>query len=206
MDNAGFDDATGSIGGSSVEDAIELLKRRKEEDAARRRELACDEYRLVKREPKEIASAIAMGMVLMRLGLRTPDATRLDGMMSGSAMDLIARLQRASDALPTGSAGEVLVRAIDLHAAELEAEGIYAAWLRKAEAYFEEARSWLEVGVDFREHGDWRLKSMTPRQRDYLRATCAILQIDLPGDLRRGSAHDWLDRMGASLRYRGVRT
>ena len=99
----------------------------------------------------------------------------------------------------------MLVRAIDLGAAELQAEGIYVAWKRRADAYFEEHAEWLARDLELRENGAWRHRPMTDGQEALIRHTCAILQIDLPGHLLRGSAHDWVERMGANLRYRGVR-
>jgi hypothetical protein len=189
---------------TGIDDALAALEARKLEDAARRRTLAKDEYRLVKREPKEIAGAIALGMVLTRRGLRAADSWPLDGLLSGSMSDFMVRAGAIAEALPHLDLGAALVRIIDGSLAELQAAGMYAAWKRKAHAYFAEHRAWLDEDAALRLDGAWRAKEMTAGQQELIRATCAILQIDLPGHLLRGSAHDWIDANGASLRYRGI--
>lgn len=173
-------------------------------NALRRRALLTSDTTLVKRDPKDITGAIALGFVLRGRGLGAPDSWRLDGLLSESVDELIRRLSEASQHLPNGDAGAVLVRAIDLAAAELAAKGEYAAWKRRADRYFAEHEAWLAADEEMRLTGAWRERRMTMDQQDQIRATCALLEIDLPGHLLRGSAHDWLDAARANLRYRGI--
>lgn len=173
-------------------------------DAIRRRALLASVTTWVKRDPKDIAGAIALGFVLRGRGLGAADSWRLDGLLGESVGELIARLTTASHQLPDGDAGAVLVRAIDLAAAELTAKGEYAAWKRRADRYFSEHHAWLAADDEMRATGSWRDLRMTMGQQDLIRATCALLEIDLPGHLMRGSAHDWLDTARANLRYRGI--
>lgn len=55
-----------------------------------------------------------------------------------------------------------------------------------------------------RTSGKWREQRMTMAQQEQVRATCAPLEMDLPGHQLRGSAHDWLDAARANLCYRGI--
>jgi hypothetical protein len=173
-------------------------------NALRRRALLAAGTTLVKRDPKDVAGAIALGFVLRGHGLGAADSWRLDGLLGESVDELVQRLTEASRHLPNGDAGAVLVRAIDLAAAELAAKGEYAAWKRRADRYFDEHDGWLAAAAEMRTAGRWRALRMTMGQQDLIRATCALLDIDLPGHLVRGSAHDWLDAARANLRYRGI--
>lgn len=181
-----------------------LLIARHTANALRRRALLAANTTLVQRDPKDVAGAIALGFVLRGRGLGAADSWRLDGLLSGSVDELIQRLTEAAHHLPGGDAGAVLVRAIDLAAAELAARGEYAAWKRRADRYFSEHDAWLAADEEMRLTGGWRQRRMTMGQQDLIRATCALWEIDLPGHLLRGSAHDWLDAARANLRYKGV--
>lgn len=197
-------DMTGSAGGLDLERLRVALGARHTADALRRRALLASGTTWVKRDPKDVASAIALGFVLRRRGMGAADSWRLDGLLGESVAEMIARLTAASRQLPDGDAGAVLVRAIDLAAAELAAKGEYAAWKRRADRYFDEHDAWLAAEDEMRTAGNWRGLCMTMDQQDLIRATCALLEIDLPGHLMRGSAHDWLDAAHANLRYRGI--
>lgn len=183
-----------------------MLAARHAADAIRRRTLLEQDHVLVKRDPKDVAGAIALGFVLVGRGLRAVDSWRLDGLLGESVDELIERLRTASTHLPNRDAGAVLVRAIDLGVAELNAKGEYAAWRRRADRYFTEHDEWLAADGALRESGEWRFLGMTSGQQELVRATCALVELDLPGHVLRGSAHDWLERKRANLLYRGVRT
>lgn len=194
-------DIEGEAAGSASE---AMLITRHTANALRRRTLLAVGTTLVKRDPKDVAGAIALGFVLRSRGLGAADSWRLDGLLSGSVDELIRRLTEAARYLPGGDAGAVLVRAIDLAAAELSARGEYTAWKRRADRYFEEHDTWLAADEEMRLTGGWRQRRMTMGQQDLIRATCALWETDLPGHLLRGSAHDWLDAARANLRYKGL--
>ncbi len=202
-DGAAIDMSAGidALSGERLRTALAI---RHTADALRRRALLSSDAVWVRRDPKDVAGAIALGFVLRGRGLGAADSWRLDGLLGESVGELIARLTAASHQLPNGDAGAVLVRAIDLAAAELAAKGEYAAWKRRAHRYFDEHNAWLAADNETRTTGSWRDLRMTMAQQDLIRATCALLEIDLPGHLMRGSAHDWLDAARANLRYRGI--
>jgi hypothetical protein len=206
-DNAGDAaaiDMSTSIDAPSAEQMGKVLAARHTADALRRRALLSGDAVWVRRDPKDVAGAIALGFVLRGRGLGAADSWRLDGLLGESVGELVARLTAAARQLPDGDAGAVLVRAIDLAAAELAAKGEYAAWKRRADRYFEEHEAWLAADDEIRTTGRWRDLRMTMGQQDLIRATCALLEIDMPGHLMRGSGHDWLDAARANLRYRGI--
>lgn len=196
-------DMAGNSSGFVPETAHAALIARHTANALRRRALLAAGTTLVKRDPKDVAGAIALGFVLRGRGLGAADSWRLDGLLSEDADELVRRLTEASRHVPSGDAGAVLVRAIDLAAAELAAKGEYAAWKRRADRYFAEHETWLAADEEMRLSGAWRQRRMTMGQQDLVRATCALIETDLPGHLLRGSAHDWLDAARANLRYRG---
>lgn len=197
-------DMTGDAAAFTPEQMNASLTARHTENALRRRALLTAGTTLVKRDPKDVAGAIALGFVLRGRGLGAADSWRLDGLLGESVDELIQRLAAAARHLPGGDAGAVLVRAIDLAAAELAAKGEYAAWKRRADRYFDEHDAWLAAEEEIRLTGAWRQRRMTMGQQDLIRATCALLETDLPGHLLRGSAHDWLDAARANLRYKGL--
>ena len=197
-------DMAAGAGGLDTEQLRTALTARHTANALRRRVLLSSNEVWVKRDPKDVAGAIALGFVLRGRGLGAADSWRLDGLLGESVAELIGRLNAAAHQLPEGDAGAVLVRAIDLAAAELAAKGEYAAWKRRADRYFAEHEAWLAVDEEMRSSGKWREQRMTMAQQEQVRATCALLEIDLPGHQLRGSAHDWLDAARANLRYRGI--
>lgn len=207
-DNANFNDATINMGANydalSENHLHKSLASRHTAAALRRRALLSSATTWVKRDPKDVAAAIGLGFVLRGRGLGAADSWRLDGLLGESVGELIARLTAAAHQLPDGDAGTVFVRAIDLAAAELAAKGEYLAWKRRADRYFDEHDAWLAADGEMRATGGWRDLRMTMGQQDLIRATCTLLEIDLPGHLMRGSAHDWLDAARANLRYRGI--
>lgn len=151
-DNAGDAaaiDISTSIDAPSAEQMRKVLAARHTTDALRRRALLSSDAVWVKRDPKDVAGAIALGFVLRGRGrgrgLGAADSWRLDGLLGESVGELISRLTAAARQLPEGDAGAVLVRAIDLAAAELAAKGEYAAWKRRADRYFEEHEAWLDA-------------------------------------------------------------
>ena len=199
----GFDGARGATQ-IATEQMPASLTARYTANALRRRALLAAGTTLVRRDPKDVAGAIALGFVLRGRGLGAADSWRLDGLLAESVDELIRRLTDAARHLPNGDAGAVLVRAIDLAAVELAAKGEYAAWKRRADRYFDEHEAWLAADDELRTARRWRDLRMTMGQQDLIRATCALLEIDLPGHLLRGGAHDWLGSARANLRYRGI--
>lgn len=161
-----------------------------------------EEFRLVKREAKDVAHNIALGAVLVRRGLRHADSWKLDGLLSLTAAEFATRFGAAAAALPGKAAGTVLVRVIDEGGDPLCQIGRAAAWRRKMKEYWDEHRGWLQADRELREAGMWRGRRMSTGQAEVIRATCAILEADLPGNLLRGPAHDWIEKNGAIVRYR----
>lgn len=174
--------------------------------AIQRRIVLQGEHTLVKRDPRDMASAIALGFVCVRLGLRAADSWRLEGLFSETIDEVIERLRVAARHFDgnRASAGAVFVRALDLGSPELAAKGEYEAWHRRALKYFEEHEAWLSLEPEVRNSGSWRVGKMSRDQQELIRQTCAILEMDLPGHMNCGTAHDWLAQFRANLAYRGA--
>ncbi|MDX3910181.1 MAG: hypothetical protein QHC67_10225 [Sphingobium sp.] len=201
-----IDMRTRLVDGADLAQARDALRARHAEYAIHRRALLQGDHSLVKRDPRDMASAIALGFTLVRIGLRAKDSWRLEGLLNETVDEVVERLLKAASHFKDQNTpvGLVLVRALDLGAYELMGRGEYEAWRRRALRYFEEHEAWLAAEPELRESGAWRDRRMSTDQQEMIRATCALIEIDLPGQLLRGSAHDWLSSFRASLTYRGA--
>ncbi len=170
--------------------------------AERRRALIEPAYRTVLANPSEIHHKIALGAVLVGLGLTASDADAVAGLLGSYADQVIADCETAVEPDPVATFGTALVRVIDRHERELTAGGLFESWARRLAAYQEDRAEWLARDVEFRLQGAWRAEAMTRGQRWLVRVTCRIRYLDLPGHLSRGDAADWLDAHGANVTYR----
>ncbi len=170
--------------------------------AERRRTLVEPRYKTVVANPSEVHHKIALGAVMATIGLSAIDADALAGVMATIADQVMADMDDLIDADPFASFGKLLVTMIDRHDRSLTARGLYESWLRRLAIYIEDRAEWLARDAEFRLGGAWRLLDMTRGQRWLIRVTCRIRRVDLPGDLSRGEAADWLDENGANMNYR----
>ncbi len=169
--------------------------------ADRRRALVEPAYKTVIANPSQLHHKITIGAVCTNEGMAAGDADALAGLLALSATEFADRITIAAKANPTMHAGRLIVSMLDTCARELSAKGLFETWQRRLSIYAEDRAEWLARDEEFRLNGLWRLEAMTTNQRWLVRVTCQILRIDLPGDLSRGDAADWLSRNGANLNY-----
>lgn len=170
--------------------------------AQRRRALIEPAYKTVVANPSEVHHKITLGAVLVAIGLAAGDADAVAGMLALNADEVMADMDALIDADLSATFGRALVAMIDRHDRDLSARGLYEAWARRLAAYHEARAEWLARDAEFRLGGAWRQEVMTRGQRWLVRVTCRIRRVDLPGNLSRGDAADWLETHGANLNYR----
>lgn len=169
--------------------------------AERVRALVEPRYKTVVASPTEIHNKIALGGVLVNIALSAVDADALAGLLALYADEVVGDLDRLIDADPLASFGTVLVNHIDRHDRDLSARGLFETWQRRLAAYQEDRAEWLARDEEYRLDGAWRHEAMTRGQRWLIRVTCRLRRIDLPGQLARGDAADWIEAHGGNLNY-----
>ena len=167
--------------------------------AERRRALVAPRYKTVVAEPSEVHNKIALGGVLVNLGLSAIDADALAGLLAFWADQFCA--DELIDIDPSVSLGKAIVRMFDRYDRDLSARGLYETWARRLAAYEEDRAEWLARDAELRLEGAWRAEGMTRDQRWLMRVTCRLRHIDVPGHLARGDAADWLEARGANMNY-----
>lgn len=170
--------------------------------AERRRAIITPRYKTVVAEPTEVHNKIALGGVLVNIGLSAIDADALAGLLAFWADQVWSDMDELIDTDPSVSFGQAIVMMIDRHDRDLSARGLYETWARRLAAYDADRVDWLARDEEYRLEGAWRNEAMTRDQRWLLRVTCRLRRIDVPGHLSRGRAADWLEAHGANMNYR----
>jgi len=170
--------------------------------AARRRALIAPSYKTIVAEPTEVHNKIALGGVLVNIGLSAIDADALAGLLAFWADQVFSDIDELIDTDPSVSLGQAIVMMIDRHDRDLSARGLYETWTRRLAAYDQDRAEWLARDEEYRLEGAWRAEGMTRDQRWLMRVTCRLRRIDVPGHLSRGNAADWLEAHGANMNYR----
>lgn len=170
--------------------------------AERRRRLIEPAYKTVAANPTDMHHKITLGAVMVNAGMRAYDADALAGLLAGTGHHMLALAEELVDTDPAASLGTVLIRLLDGQERELAARGLFLTWQRRLVTYAEDRAEWLARDEDYRLEGAWRNEPMTADQRWLVRVTCRVRHLDLPGDLRRGEAADWLEQHGANLSYK----
>lgn len=170
--------------------------------AERRRALIAPRYKTVVAEPTEVHNKIALGGVMVNIGLSATDADALAGLLAFWADQVWGDMDELIDTDPSVSFGQAIVMMIDRHDRDLSARGLYETWTRRLAAYDEDRAEWLTRDAEYRLEGAWRMESMTRDQRWLIRVTCRLRCIDVPGHLSRGDSADWLEAHGANMNYR----
>ena len=168
----------------------------------RRLALIAPRYKTVIAEPSEVHHKIALGGVLANHGLSAIDADALAGLLAFRADQVFGAIDELISADPSLSFGQAIVTMIDRNGRDMSARGQYETWVRRLAAYDEDRNEWLARDEEFQLDGAWRTEGMTRGQRWLIRVTCRLRGIDLPGQLSRGDAADWLEAHGANLNYR----
>ena len=170
--------------------------------AERRRALVAPQYKTVVAEPREVHNKIALGGVLVNIGLSAIDADALAGLLAFWADQVLSDMDELIDIDPLVTFRQAIVMMIDRYDRDLSARGLYETWTRRLAAYDEDRAEWLARDEEFRLEGAWREEGMTRDQRWLIRVTCRLRGIDVPGHLSRGHAADWLQAHGANMNYR----
>jgi hypothetical protein len=170
--------------------------------AARRRALVAPRYKTVVAEPREVHNKIALGGVLVNIGLSAIDADALAGLLAFWADQVWSDVDELIDTDPSVTLGQAIVMMIDRYDRDLSARGLYETWLRRVATYDADRAEWLARDEEYRLEGAWRDAGMTRDQRWLMRVTCRLRRIDVPGHLSRGDAADWLEAHGANMNYR----
>lgn len=168
----------------------------------RRRALIEPALKTVVTNPTDLHHKITLGAVLVNIGLAAIDADALAGLLALNADQIVADIDDQIDADPSATFGQMLIAVIDRNERVLSARGLFETWQRRLAAYIEDRAEWLARDKEYRLEGAWRYEDMTRGQRWLVRVTCRIRHIDLPGNLSRGDAADWLEAHGANLNYR----
>jgi hypothetical protein len=187
---------------ADADDRIGALSKQRAAVAERRRHLIEPAYKTVAANPTDMHHKIGLGAVLVHAGMRAYDADALAGLLASNGHHMLALGDELVDEDPGASLGTILTRLLDAQERELAARGLFATWRRRLDAYGDDRAEWLARDEEFRLEGAWREAPMTSGQRWLVRVTCRVRHLDLPGDLLRGEAADWLDANGANLNYR----
>lgn len=169
--------------------------------AERRRHLIEPAYKTVVANPTDMHHKITLGAVMVNAGMCAYDADALAGLLDSTGYHMLALADELVDDDPGASLGTILARLLDAQERDLAARGLFLTWQRRLSAYAEDRAEWLARDEEFRLEGAWRHEPMTADQRWLVRVTCRIRHLDLPGDLRREEAADWLEQHGANLNY-----
>ena len=206
MNSQIYENADGQPDIDRVLDAADTGIARLAEDRAalaeRRRALIAPRFKTVVAEPTEVHNKIALGGVLVNIGLSAIDTDALAGLLAFWADQVWGDMDELISADPSVSFGQAIVMMIDRYDRDLSARGLYETWARRLAAYDEDRGEWLARDEEYRLEGAWRAEGMTRDQRWLVRVTCRLRRIDLPGNLSRGDAADWLEAQGANMNYR----
>lgn len=137
-------------------------------------------------------------------GLGPQDGDALKALLSGTLTDLT----NYAEGLPRAhsmSLLELVVSIISRHEVILTALAAELQWKQRKAAYERDCSAWKAAEPNCAP--TWRDKPMTRGQRFLVADTAALLGIEIPEDMDRGAAADWLDANTANvvLRLEGDR-
>jgi hypothetical protein len=129
-------------------------------------------------------------------GLGPQDADALKALLNGTLDDL-ANYAGGLPQTHSMSLLELIVSIISRYDADLTALAAALQWEQRKTAYERDCLAWkaAEPTCD----PAWRDKPMTRGQRFLIADTAALLEIEIPEDMDRGAAADWLDANNANV-------
>lgn len=151
-------------------------------------------------EPHRDHHAYHLGGDLFYCGLATGDALAMMGLMSTGPANVARRLLEAAKTAPHMYVARLWPRIIDANREEYEARGRYVSWQRRW-AHYKEGLDGFLATADI-EGDTWRNLHMSSAQRHLVQDSAIMLDIDVPDEMTRGEAHDWLMSNGANVTYR----
>lgn len=151
-------------------------------------------------EPHRDHHAYVLGADLFYCGLATEDGFAMMGLMSTGPANVARLLLEAAEAMPNIYVARLWPRLIGTNRVEYDARGRYVSWQRRWARYKEDLDGFLAT-ADI-EGDTWRDLHMSSAQRHLVQDSAIMLDIDIPEEMTRGAAHDWLMRHGANVVYR----
>lgn len=140
-----------------------------------------------------------LGAEWSRLGLGYDDCDALRALLDMSILSFLDASAAIVDRerMPLGVVIAELIAIDHLALSEL---GVAALHDRLARKYHEDCEQWASQPEHVKQ-GDWRLKPPSRGQRMLMIRNAQALNIDLPGEVTSGEAHDWIAATGGNLRY-----
>ncbi len=151
-------------------------------------------------EPHRDHHAYHLGADLFYCGLATGDALAMMGLMSTGPANVARLLSDAARSAPHIYVTRLWPSLIDANRDEYEARGRHVGWQRRWSRYCALSDSW-SARTDSKD-SNWRDLHMTSGQRHLVQDCSILLDIDIPEEMTRGQAHDWLMQNGANVIYR----
>lgn len=151
-------------------------------------------------EPHRDSHAYHLGADSFYCGLATGDALAMMGLMSTGPTNVARLLLDAAEATPNIYVARLWPRIIDANRDEYEARGRHVSWQRRWARYKEDLDGFFAT-ADI-EGDTWRDLHMSSAQRHLVQDSAIMLDIDIPEEMTRGRAHDWLMSNGANVTYR----
>lgn len=151
-------------------------------------------------EPHRDHHAYHLGADLFYCGLATGDGLALMGLMSTGPANVARLLLDAAKTTPNIYVARLWPRIVNASRDEYEARGRYVSWQRRWARYKEDQDGF--VAMISPNNDGWRDLHMSSDQRHLVQDSAIMLDIDIPEELTRGEAHDWLMRHGANVVYR----
>ena len=145
---------------------------------------------------ERVYSAVCLAGALIDNGLSHRDADTFYALLKLDlptfqtlAQEISGHLELALDAL--------IGAVIEQHETQLRNQAAVLRWDKRKTAYEADRSSWEDVRND---KGDnWRQKPMTAGQRFLASDACILLDIEMPEEMNRGAAAEWLDANCANI-------
>jgi hypothetical protein len=121
------------------------------------------------------------------------------------ARDYVRELAPFAQEAPETAIVEIELKAVLANLAGWIAKGRERLYEAARAAYKAECANFSEWAANNPGADQWKDKPATRAQWMLIRRTAVALDLDdVPTKLSRGDAHDWLDRNGANIRYKGA--
>lgn len=143
---------------------------------------------------KRLYDAVSLAGPLIDRGLKAGDAEALLGLLLLPARAIFDTLS-SIDGWKSRQAIELIPEIIERDGLYLKNVAQLVLWQRRKLNYEADKASWLKADVGT----GWRKQPMSLGQKYLVQSTAAILLIEIPVGMDRGSASDWLDTHMAHL-------
>ena len=145
---------------------------------------------------ERVYSAVCLAGTLIDKGLSHRDADPVYALLK-SDLSTFETLTQGIHGYPQLSLDALIIAIIEQNEIQLRNRAAVLQWEKRKAAYEADRSSWEDVRHVKGE--DWRQKPMTAGQRFLASDTCMLLEIEMPEEMDRGSAADWLDANNANI-------